>query len=72
MLQRFPEKLRTLRQRHGMTQRQLATELGITTQVYISDLESGKRRPGTELVYKIAHLFGVTMEQLVDDALDVE
>lgn len=71
MLQRFPEKLRTLRQRHGMTQRQLATELGITTQVYISDLESGKRRPGTELVYKIAHLFGVTMEQLVDDALEV-
>lgn len=72
MLQRFPEKLRTLRQRHGMTQRQLATELGITTQVYISDLESGKRRPGTELVYKIAHLFGVTMGQLVDDALEVE
>jgi transcriptional regulator with XRE-family HTH domain len=71
MLQRFPEKLRTLRQQHGMTQRQLATELGITTQVYISDLESGKRRPGTELVYKIAHLFGITMEQLVDDELEV-
>ncbi|NJN67538.1 MAG: helix-turn-helix transcriptional regulator [Chloroflexaceae bacterium] len=71
MLRRFPEKLRTLRKRHKLTQQQLADRLGMTTGVYISDLENGKRRPGTELVFKIADLFGVMADQLVRDELEV-
>jgi transcriptional regulator with XRE-family HTH domain len=71
MLRRFPEKLRTLRKRHTLTQQQLADQLGITSGVYISDLESGKRRPGVELLFKIADLFGVTADQLARDELEV-
>ena len=72
MIQRFPEKLRALRHRHGMTQKQLADMLGFSTEVYISALENGKRKPGTELVLKLANIFGVTTDQLMRDDLEVE
>jgi transcriptional regulator with XRE-family HTH domain len=72
MIKRFPEKLRTLRQRRGMTQKQLAELLGFSTEVYISALENGRRKPGTELVLRLATIFGVTTDQLMRDELEVE
>lgn len=69
-MQRLAEKLRTLRTRHGLTQRDLAQRIGFT-QSYIYLLEHGKRSPSAEFVYKVAQLFNVTMEQLMDDAQEV-
>lgn len=70
MLRRFPEKLRALREWRGMTQDQLGSELGFS-RVYGSNLEHGKKRPGTELVFRIADLFGVSVEELVRDELEL-
>lgn len=70
-MQRFGEKLRTLRQRSGMTMRELAEKLGLSTHGYIGDLESGRRQPSLELALKIAELFGVTVDQLARDDLDL-
>ena len=41
-IERFGEKLRTLRVRHNMTLKELANELGLTAHGYISELEAGK------------------------------
>jgi transcriptional regulator with XRE-family HTH domain len=38
---------------------------------YISEVETGKRSPKTEFIIKIADLFGVTVDQLVRDELEV-
>ncbi|NJN67212.1 MAG: helix-turn-helix transcriptional regulator [Chloroflexaceae bacterium] len=57
-------KAPVLRERHGMTQKQLAEKLGYATEVYVSYLENGKRRPETEEVFSMADLFGVTVDQL--------
>lgn len=70
-MQRFGEKLRTLRQRHGMTMRDLAEKLGLGTHGYIGDLESGRRQPSLELALKVAELFGVTVDQLARDDLEI-
>jgi transcriptional regulator with XRE-family HTH domain len=70
-MRRFGEKLRVLRQRHGMTMRDLADKLGLGTHGYIGDLESGRRQPSLELALHVAELFGVTVDQLAKDELEI-
>ena len=70
-MQRFGEKLRTLRKRHGLTQHELAARLGFASQGYIHFLETGKKLPNAVLVIKIADLFQVTTDQLLRDELDI-
>ncbi len=65
-MQRFAEKLRTLRLRHHMTQQELADALGVQ-QPYIYKLESGRKKPNVEHVIKLAQLFGVTSDMLIMD-----
>jgi transcriptional regulator with XRE-family HTH domain len=69
-LQRFGEKLRTLRQRHGMTMQGLAAQLS-TSSGYISMLENGQREPRAAFVFKVARLFQVSADALLDDELEV-
>lgn len=71
-MQRFGEKLRTLRRRHGMTTIELATALGYANYGYISLLEQGKKMPTVPFVLKAAKLFNVTTDQLLQDELEVE
>ncbi len=70
-MQRFGEKLRALRKQRAMTIIDLATALGYTANSYISELERGKKKPTTDLVFKVAKFFNVTTDQLLDDTLDV-
>ena len=68
---RLGEKLRTVRQRQGWTLRELAEQLGLATHGYVGDLESGRRLPSLELALKIADMFGISVDQLARDELDV-
>jgi transcriptional regulator with XRE-family HTH domain len=71
-MQRFGEKLRVLRTKHGMTLAQLAHNLGFNAHGYISELESGKKKPTAEFVLNVARLFNVTTDQLLKDELDLD
>ncbi len=71
-IQRFGEKLRTLRTQRGMTLKELAVALGHAAHGYISELESGKRLPTVELVLSVAQLFGVTADELLRDDLELK
>jgi transcriptional regulator with XRE-family HTH domain len=71
MMERFGEKLRFLRERRGMTVRELAFELGIKSHSHIVGLEASKHKPSTDLILKIADLFDVTTDQLMRDDVDV-
>ena len=70
-MQRFGEKLRTLRTAHGLTLQQLAAELGYTAHAYISELESGKKVPTAALVLKVARRFDVSTDLLLKDELNL-
>lgn len=70
-MQRFGEKLRRLRKRHGLTQKELAQELGIAAQSFINALETGKKQPSVEVLVKISRLFQVSMDQLAKDELEI-
>ncbi len=55
--------LRALRQRRGLTQRQLAHALGVS-QNYIPALESGARNPGPQLRQLLMRHFRCNFEDL--------
>ncbi|MCA1566387.1 MAG: helix-turn-helix domain-containing protein [Acidobacteria bacterium] len=70
-IERFGEKLHSLRVRHDMTLQGLANELGLTSHSYISELEAGKKIPTAEFVLNVARLFGVTTDELLKDELEL-
>lgn len=51
------------RKARGMTQQQLASELGVSRQTIIS-LENGKYNPSILLAHNIAQLFGAQIEDI--------
>jgi len=70
-MQRFGEKLRTLRNQRGLTIRELSATLGFRSHGFVGDLESGRKKPSVELAVEIARLFDVSVDQLVKDELEV-
>lgn len=60
----FGEKLRTLREKNGMTQQTLADQLYVTRQA-VSRWECGARYPDLLMTKKIADIFAVSMDELV-------
>ena len=70
-MRRFGEKLRSLRERRGLSYRQLAAALGVAHS-HLAGLEAGAHQPSAELILKIAHYFGVSTDQLMQDTLEVE
>lgn len=70
-MQRFGEKLRSLRTSKQLTLKELASALGLTAHGYLSEIESGKKKPTAEFVLKVARFFDVTTDKLLKDELDV-
>lgn len=56
-------KVRELRTRAGMTQQQLADLVHVSARTVIS-IEKGQYSPSLMLAYRMARVFGVTVEQL--------
>jgi len=59
----FPTRLRELRKKFNMTQRELAEHFGVATNT-ISSWETGKQEPDRCTYAKIAEFFGVTVDSL--------
>lgn len=55
--------MREARQRLGMTQRELASATGLSTQ-YISDIERGLATGTTETVARICRALGLSMDEI--------
>lgn len=49
--------------RNEMTQQQLAEKVGVTRQTIIA-MEQDKYSPSLELAFRIAHVFGVSLEEV--------
>lgn len=72
MIERFGEKLHTLRLRHRMTLRDLTSALGYVGSGYVSEVETGKRTPTAEFVLKVSRLFQVSADRLLKDELELD
>lgn len=56
-------KLRVLRAEHAWSQGELSQRLGVSRQA-VNAIETGKHDPSLELAFRIAHLFGLTVEEV--------
>lgn len=61
MKTRIPE----LRRQHKISQEELATAMGVSRQT-ITSIEVGKYTASLPLAWKIAHFFGLTIEDVFD------
>lgn len=66
----FPERLKELRLKKGLTQKEIAEEFGIKQPNY-QQWESGKRKPSSETLEKFANFFDVTMDYLSGNEEDL-
>ena len=60
----FGEKLRALRNKRALSQKDLSTETGLS-QSWLSRIEKGEARPTRDVLVRLAHFFGVSLEELV-------
>ena len=58
-------RIRELRKAHKLSQEELADAVGTTRQT-ITSIEVGKYTASPPLAYKIAHFFGLTIEEVFD------
>ena len=61
----FGKRLRELREKSGQTQKQLAEYLQVTPQAY-SQYERDQRRPDYEQLIRLAKLYRVSLDYLVE------
>ncbi|HRX65970.1 MULTISPECIES: helix-turn-helix transcriptional regulator [unclassified Mesotoga] len=64
-------KLRELREKNSITQSQIAEYLKVD-QSYISKFESGQRQLSMLSLEKLAHLFGLPVESLLEENVSCE
>ncbi|MBX3688024.1 helix-turn-helix transcriptional regulator [Dokdonella sp.] len=58
-------EVRALREGHGWSQAELAEHLGVSRQT-VNAIETGKYDPSLPLAFKLARLFGKSIEKLFD------
>ena len=59
------ENIKSLREQKGLLQKQAAAELGIGYTNY-NKMEKGNREPSVKELQKLAKLFGITVDQLIN------
>lgn len=60
----FSKNLKTLREMKGMTQAELADDLGVT-RALIAQYEAGAKAPNVNLAAEIAKTLGVTIDSMM-------
>lgn len=69
---RLAEKLRQIREAMGLSQREIAKRLGHKLEAStISRYECGRNIPPPEVLLAYSRLAGDSMEQIIDDELDL-
>lgn len=64
-------QIQLLRIQHNLTQKELAEKLQ-TSQNYLSDVETGKKRPSLDYYMSIANFFKVSLDQIFADSIDMK
>lgn len=68
---RLGEKLRVLRQARGWTQADVARRYGQVKRNQVSNYETGEREPRIAFLAWACRAYGVTFDQLLDDAVEL-
>ena len=67
----LPQKLKELRKAHGYTQDYIASVCDVARQTY-SHYETGKRTPSSETLFKLAGLYNVSVDDLLQITIELD
>jgi transcriptional regulator with XRE-family HTH domain len=70
-MNRFGEKLRTLRERRGLSLKQLGDLLNVS-KTYVWEMEKGEKIPNIAMLTKVCDLFNVSCDKLIRDELELD
>ncbi|GAB4411657.1 MAG: hypothetical protein Fur0044_05730 [Anaerolineae bacterium] len=70
-MERFGEKLHILRNRRGLTLRELGDMLEVS-HTFVAQMEKGGKTPNVAMILKIARLFDISTDVLIKDELELE
>ena len=65
------ERIKLLRKELGLTQEEVAKQLGVS-RATVSQMESGERKITAEELYKLANIFNVTADEILDNEKSIE
>lgn len=65
------KKIRTLRERHNISIRQLGNAIGVS-HTYVLKIENGDRRPSIDVVAALSRYFSVSTDVLILDELELD
>jgi transcriptional regulator with XRE-family HTH domain len=68
---KLASKLRLVRERAGLSESEFARRIGVENRTSISGYERGEREPPLPVLLNYARLAKISVELLIDDALDV-
>jgi len=63
-LNKFPERLKEIRESKGLTMVDLSRRMGSISQSALSHYEAGTRKPGLEILMELAYFFNCSMDYL--------
>ena len=63
---RLKNKLRVLRAERGWSQAELGGRIGVSRQA-VNAIETGKHDPSLPLAFRLARLFGMSIEEIFED-----
>jgi transcriptional regulator with XRE-family HTH domain len=63
-MQTLGQKIRELREAKDVSLREFAKKLGDLSAAFVSDVELGRRFPSDKVFAKMAHVLGVTVDEL--------
>ena len=66
----YGEKIRTVREKLRITQKEMSKSLGIS-QAYLCAIESGKMQANAKVIFGLERIFGVTTEWLAEGESDL-
>lgn len=59
-------KLKALREKYGFLQKEVAEAIGVSVPI-ISNYEKGKKMPSRETLIRLAHFYGISTSELLDE-----
>jgi len=70
MIIHLGENIKIIRKERGLQQKQVALEVGVDQSNY-NKIENGKREPSVYILKKLADLFGVTVDYIIEPNSDL-
>ena len=67
----LPSKLKELRKAYSYSQDDVAAALGVVRQTY-SHYETGKRSPNSDMLFKLAGLYNISVDDLIQLTINID